>query len=91
METAIRSPRQLAELIKRARTSQNLTQQELADKSGISQVTISKAENAEANTSVSTALTLLSTLGYELVGQPRPDSDPDGNLDASIGGVDPSP
>jgi HTH-type transcriptional regulator/antitoxin HipB len=84
-ETPIRSPRQVAQIIKRARTEKGLTQEELAEKSGFSQVAISKAENTEADTKISTVLKLLAVLDYELLGKPRPETDPNNTLNASIG------
>lgn len=53
--------------IKRLRVEKNLTQEELASKSGISRVTLGKVERGEfGNTSIKTLDLLLSNLGQEI-------------------------
>ena len=53
--------------IKSLRKEQKLTQQELADKCGISRVTLGKLERGEvANISLKTLDILVNTLGFEI-------------------------
>ena len=57
----------LGKTIKTLRKEKGLTQQELAKKSGISRVTLSKLENGYiANISIVTINQVLSLLGYEI-------------------------
>ena len=49
-----------------ARTSQNLTQKELAERTGINQADISKLENGNANPSIKTLQRLAAALGKTL-------------------------
>jgi transcriptional regulator with XRE-family HTH domain len=53
--------------IKELRVAKKLTQEQLAQKSGISRVTLGKIERGElGNTSVKTLDLILSSLGYEM-------------------------
>ena len=49
-----------------ARTSQNLTQKELSERTGINQADISKLENGNANPSIKTLQRLAAALGKTL-------------------------
>ena len=66
-EIAVRAPDQLGLAIRRIRKSKGLTQVELAAKAGIQQRTLSKIENGQTKTEISTLFSICSALGTELV------------------------
>lgn len=68
---SLRSPDQLGVFIKRYRKQKNLSQAELAEKSGLRQATISQIENGHGTTEIATIFTLLAALEVDLLAQPR--------------------
>ena len=66
-----RDPKQIGNSIRRARKSQNLSQQDLASKVGLRQETISLLENGNPATRIETLLEVLAALGLELQIAPR--------------------
>ncbi|MDC0980282.1 helix-turn-helix transcriptional regulator [Bdellovibrionales bacterium] len=70
-ELSARAPDQLGVALKRLRKMSGMTQSELANKAGVQQRTISKIENGQQNTEVSTLFNLCAVLGLELVIRPR--------------------
>lgn len=56
--------------MRRARTGKDLTQAELADRLGVTRMTVSRLENGEA-VSMETALRALSECGYALAIAPK--------------------
>lgn len=62
--------RDLGEALRRARADKGLTQVELADRLGVTRMTISRLENGEA-VSLETALRALSECGYAIVVAPK--------------------
>ena len=72
MQSAIRSPSQLAQFLKQSRKSRKLSQKELADLAGVPQVTISSIESGARNPSIPTLFSLLVAMDLELAAQARP-------------------
>ncbi len=66
-----RSPKQIGNLIRRARKRSALTQQELGKKTGLRQETISIVENGNPAARIETLLTILSALDLEFRIGPR--------------------
>ena len=65
-------PFELGEKIKLLRKEKNLTQQELANKAGISRQTLSHLENGKIGTvSIRVLIVILNELGYELDIKPK--------------------
>ncbi|MBM7507686.1 HTH-type transcriptional regulator/antitoxin HipB [Nocardioides salarius] len=62
--------RDLGEALRRARTDQGLTQIELAERLGVTRMTLSRLENGES-VSAETAMRALSECGYALVVAPK--------------------
>ncbi|WLI78852.1 helix-turn-helix domain-containing protein [Kosakonia sp. H02] len=62
----ITSPEQLAIFLKDARKKEKLPQDQLAEKVGLRQETISKFENSPAKTQVETLFKILSAMNMEL-------------------------
>ena len=76
MRTLVQSPKALGRALRDARKRQDLTQQKLADMTGVGQPTVSNVENGVTRVSVDTILRLSAALNLELILQSRPDSDP---------------
>lgn len=71
MKQFARSPKDIGQAIRQARKDKNLTQKDLAVKSGVWQETISKVETGAASTKVETLFALLAALDLELSVLPR--------------------
>lgn len=67
MAQIARSPRDLGNLIQRARTQRGLTQTELADLAGMRQELISKIERGQEGTKLANLYALLAALELDLV------------------------
>jgi HTH-type transcriptional regulator/antitoxin HipB len=67
LDHIVRTPQQLASILKGWRTRRKLTQQDVAAKVGIKQSTVSVIEKDASHTEVDTLYKLLSALGAELV------------------------
>lgn len=66
-----RSPQQIGNLIRRARKKRTLSQQELGQKTGLRQETISLVENGNPGAKIETLLSILSALDLEFHIAPR--------------------
>ena len=66
MNQAVRTPKQLGAIIRRARRTAGLTQAQLGEKAGIWQETVSKIENGQGATRIATILDLLAALDLEI-------------------------
>ncbi len=66
MQNFVRIPRDLGHAIRQARREKNLTQADLATRSGVWQETISKVEAGRGGTRLDTILGLLAALELEL-------------------------
>lgn len=71
MKPIARTEQQLGAIIRRERRRQVLTQQELGDRIGLRQATISKLERGEPATRLRTLLDALTALGLQLVIEER--------------------
>jgi HTH-type transcriptional regulator/antitoxin HipB len=71
MTQSIRSAGQLGVLIREERLRRGMTQQELADRSGTGQKTISRVETGHEGASLETIFRLLAVLGLEIRFSPR--------------------
>lgn len=71
MSQIARSPRQLGNLIQRARKQRGWTQTELAQLAGMRQELISKIETGHEGTKLSSIYALFAALDLELVVEPR--------------------
>ena len=71
MVTLIRTPKDIGHALRQARKARQLTQGQLAQRSGVRQETISKIENGMANTKLETVFDLLAALDAELTVQDR--------------------
>ena len=71
MTQSVRSAGQLGVLIREERLRRGMTQQELADRSGTGQKTISRIETGNEGTSLETVFRLLAALGLEIRFSPR--------------------
>ena len=71
MKNFVRIPRDLGHAIRQARRGKNLTQADLATRSGVCQETISKVEAGRGGTKLDTILTLLAALDLELLVKTR--------------------
>ena len=60
-----------AEIIKEARARKGLSRKQLADRSGVSQQTIWKIENAKTNPTMDTMLALMRAMDYDIVFKPK--------------------
>lgn len=89
VENIVRSRRQFGQILRRIRTEKDLTQEELADKSGVAQDKISKLENNNHNPTLDTVFRLLGALNYEIELRERSGSDEDESV--SLGGLEISP
>ena len=67
MQNFVRIPRDLGHAIRQARREKNLTQADLATRSGVWQETISKVEAGRGGTKLDTILALLAALDLELL------------------------
>ncbi|MBU2934535.1 MULTISPECIES: helix-turn-helix domain-containing protein [Pacificibacter] len=67
MQNFVRIPRDLGHAIRQARREKNLTQADLATRSGVWQETISKVEAGRGGTKLDTVLALLAALDLELL------------------------
>mgnify|MGYP001122963456 CR=1 FL=1 len=67
MQNFVRIPRDLGHAIRQARREKNLTQADLATRSGVWQETISKVEVGRGGTKLDTILALLAALDLELL------------------------
>ena len=67
MNYLARSPADIGHALRRARKKSQLTQQELASKSGVWQETISKIENGSPGTKLETVFDICAALELELV------------------------
>ena len=61
-----RDPKQIGNIIHRARKKQGLTQSQLGDKAGLRQATVSQVENGHASARIETLLELFAALDLEL-------------------------
>lgn len=66
-----RDPRQIGNLIRRARKKQGLSQTQLGQKAGLRQETISLIETGNPATTLETILSVLATLDLEFQIMPR--------------------
>jgi len=71
MKYFIRSSKDFGHSLKRIRTAQNLTQEELAEKLNTSQKTISRLENGGLGVVAALLFKMLSLLNYEIELHPR--------------------
>lgn len=71
MQNFVRSPRDLGHAIRQARREKNLTQADLATRSGVWQETISKVEAGRGGTKLDAILALLAALELELLVRTR--------------------
>jgi len=71
MSDVVRNPKQLGNLIRNARLSQKLSQQDLGTRAGLWQPTVSVIEKGNAATRLDTILALLAALDLELTVEPR--------------------
>jgi HTH-type transcriptional regulator/antitoxin HipB len=71
MTQSVRSAGQLGVLIREERLRQGMTQQQLADRSGTGQKTISQIENGNEGASLEIVFRLLAVLGLEIRFSPR--------------------
>ena len=71
MTELARDPKQIGNLVRRARKKQGLSQMELGGKAGLRQETISLIENGNPATKIETLFAILSALGLELRIVPR--------------------
>ncbi|MCD2359168.1 helix-turn-helix domain-containing protein [Sulfitobacter mediterraneus] len=67
LQNFVRIPRDLGHAIRQARRGKNLTQADLATRSGVWQETISKVEAGRGGTKLDTILALLAALDLELL------------------------
>lgn len=67
MSHIARSPKQLGNLIQRARKQRGMTQTDLANLAGLRQELISKIEGGHEGTKLSSIYTLFAALGLELI------------------------
>ncbi len=75
MNGLARDPKQIGNLIQRARKSKGLTQSDLGEKAGVRQETISVLEHGASAAKIDTLLSVLSALDLELRIAPRTKSD----------------
>ncbi len=71
MNDLARDPKQIGNVIRRARKSQALSQKALGDKAGLRQETISLIENGNPSARIQTLLAVLSVLDLEFQIAPR--------------------
>ncbi|MFV1541242.1 MULTISPECIES: helix-turn-helix domain-containing protein [unclassified Phaeobacter] len=71
LQNFVRIPRDLGHAIRQARREKNLTQADLAVRSGVWQETISKVEAGRGGTKLDTILALLAALDLELLVRTR--------------------
>ncbi len=71
MITLARTPRDIGHAIRAARKARNLTQKDLALRSGVWQETISKIENGVSSTRLDTIFDILAALDMEVQLQER--------------------
>ena len=71
LKNFVRIPRDLGHAIRQARREKNLTQADLAMRSGVWQETISKVEAGRGGTKLDTILALLAALDLELLVRTR--------------------
>ena len=67
MKQNARTAKQIGAIVRRARRNAGLTQTELGNKIGMRQATVSKLENGEPATRLSTLLDALTVLGLEII------------------------
>lgn len=65
-ELTFRGPKSVGHYLRQIRKTHGLTQQELAERAGVTQHTISKLENGNENSEIGTIFDLLKSMGYEL-------------------------
>lgn len=82
MESLILSPAALGRTLRDARLERGLTQSDLAQRSGLTQTTVSSIERGLSNVSLDTLLRLVATLRLELVLRSRQSSRGGGPGDA---------
>jgi transcriptional regulator with XRE-family HTH domain len=78
----IRSTAQLGNAIRRLRKIQNISQTELAQKSGVTQATISRLEKGTQKAEAGTLLLVLAALQADMTISLRPQVDPQEELEA---------
>jgi HTH-type transcriptional regulator/antitoxin HipB len=71
MEQIARTGAQLGASLRRRRKQLGMSQQQLGDKTGLRQATISRLEGGDAGTKLGTLLDVLALLNLELVVRPR--------------------
>ena len=71
MDQLARTPKDIGHATREARKGQNLTQKDLAMKSGLWQETVSKIENGVSSTKLETLFDLLAALDLEIQIKPR--------------------
>ncbi len=71
MNDLARDPRQIGNLVRRARKAQGLSQAELGDKAGLRQETISLIETGHPTAKLETMLSVLAALNLEFRIVPR--------------------
>jgi HTH-type transcriptional regulator/antitoxin HipB len=70
MNDLARDPKQIGNVIRRARKKNKLSQKNLADKTGLRQATISMIENGNTSATIDTLLAVLAVLDLEFrIGQ----------------------
>ena len=76
MTQLARSTIQIGNIVKRQRRAAGLTQNELADRLGVRQATVSSVEAGAGGTKLSTLLDMLAALDLELTVSPRSSGTP---------------
>lgn len=76
MTDLARNPKQIGNIVQRARKKQGLNQTELGEKAGLRQETISLIENGNPATKLETILAVLAALDLEFRVEPRSKSRP---------------
>jgi len=71
MNGLARDPKQIGNLIRRARKAQKLSQKDVADRAGLRQETISLIESGNSSARIETLLAILAVLGLEFQIAPR--------------------
>lgn len=86
MSDLARSPKQIGNIIRRARKSKGMSQAELGDLAGLRQSTVSLIESGESDVKLDTLLAILQTLNLEFRIVPRSSgAEQDSDLEALIG------
>jgi HTH-type transcriptional regulator/antitoxin HipB len=86
MSDLARSPKQIGNIIRRARKSKGMSQAALGDLAGLRQSTVSLIESGESDVKLDTLLAILQTLNLEFRVVPRSSgTEQDSDLEVLIG------